>query len=161
MHVKTSGLSAEEVTGCAGVWVTWWRYFQVGSLLDIGSSWPRVKRRHQGRELSLQDKVIVPSPPATSFGLVLLLLLQDGDRWRARPHLPTPSMEKQCKNSRAALPGPPRTPGPPDCHLRSRRRRRPALGGLLHRPALPAACWRDSCPESLGVVKENGKYDSI
>lgn len=81
-----------------------------------------------------------------------------GRRQVTRSSTPTPSVEKQSKNSRAALPGPPRIPGPPDCHLRSRRRRRPALGGLLRRPALPAACWRDSCPESLGVVKENRKY---
>lgn len=51
------------------------------------------------------------------------------------------------------LPGPPRTPGPPDCRLRSRHRRRRAPGGPPHRPAQPIACWRDSCPGSLQDVE--------
>ena len=52
---------------------------QVGGLLDVCSSWSGVEGRNQSRELSLEDKVVVPRPPATSFGLVLLLLLQDGN----------------------------------------------------------------------------------
>lgn len=47
------------------------------------------------------------------------------------------------------LPGPPRTPGPPDCRLRSRHRRRRALGGPPRRPAPPTACWHGNCPGSL------------
>lgn len=57
------------------VCVTWRGDLQVCGLLDVGSSWSGVKGRNQGRKLPLEDKVIVPRPPAASFGLVLLLLL--------------------------------------------------------------------------------------
>lgn len=63
-----------------GVVVTWRGDLQVGGLLDVGSSRSGVKGWDQSRELSLQDKVIVPRPPATAFGLILLLLLQDDRR---------------------------------------------------------------------------------
>lgn len=62
-----------------------------------------------------------------------------------------------------ALPRPPRTPGPPDCRLRSHRHRRQAPAGPPHRPARPIACWRDSCPGSLRDVEremqEEAKLD--
>ncbi|TNN87393.1 hypothetical protein EYF80_002594 [Liparis tanakae] len=56
---------------------------QVGGLLDVGSAWSRVEGWNQSRELSLEDEVVVPRPPAPAFGLtgyyqdllVLLVLL--------------------------------------------------------------------------------------
>lgn len=64
---------------------TWRGDLQVGGLLDIGSSWSGVKGGDQSRELSLQDKVVVPCPSATSFGLILLLLLQDSSNTPITP----------------------------------------------------------------------------
>lgn len=55
--------------------ITWRGDLQVCCLLDVGSSWSWVKGRNQSRKLPLQDKVIIPCPPASSFGLILLLFL--------------------------------------------------------------------------------------
>lgn len=60
------------------VTVTWRGDLEVRGLLDVSSSWSGVEGGDESRELSLQDEVVVPRPPATSFGLILLLLLQDG-----------------------------------------------------------------------------------
>ena len=54
---------------------TWRRDLEVCGLLDVGSSWSGVEGGDESRELSLQDEVVIPRSPATSFGLVLLLLL--------------------------------------------------------------------------------------
>lgn len=55
---------------------TWRRDLQVGGLLDVSPSWSGVKGWNQSRELSLQNKIVVPGPPAASLGFVLLLLLE-------------------------------------------------------------------------------------
>lgn len=60
------------VGGC-----TWRGDLQVGGLLDVGSSWSGIEGGDQSRKLPLQDKVVIPRPPAASFGLILFLLLWD------------------------------------------------------------------------------------
>lgn len=49
----------------------------------------------------------------------------------------------------AVLPRPPRTPGPPDCHLHSHRHHRLVLADLPRHRAQPIGCWRDNCLRSL------------
>ena len=47
-------------------------------LIDIGAAGPRIKRWDQSQKLALQDKLIVPCPPAlcvASFVLIVVFLL--------------------------------------------------------------------------------------
>ena len=52
------------------------RHLKVLGLVDIGAARSRVKGRDEGRELSLEDKVIVPRPLTAATDIILILLLR-------------------------------------------------------------------------------------
>lgn len=55
--------------------LTWGRDLKVLSLVDICASWPGVKRWYKCRELSLEDKLVVPGAAPSTPHVHLFFLL--------------------------------------------------------------------------------------